>query len=289
MFMTATMADPRVFHDKTKACKPKVYVKPSTYWVAVLRSVKASDEALATEDYLWIKANAKISAQKIWEQYRLKYPGADDVVLKYATRVLDISSSMKDLDDFGDQLIAIEAVQMDSHPTCRRQPPQTRNVRLTQPLSEKGLKGESFHQRTLRGTSNVPSPSAIPRVSLRSPATQSLASESSSALCKSVERHNKDTVAHPHPHRPTMLQDSQRLSVPDQICNFTSGESDKSHGFQGQPLLDDTVLETLEKGVLQGVKLLSDLKVPLLNLPEDLDAKEWIQRIGKCFLTVDLT
>ena len=248
--MTATMADPRMFHDKTKACKPKVYVKPSTYWVAVLRSVKASDEALATEDYLWIKANAKISAQKIWEQYRLKYPGADDVVLKYATQVLDLSSSMKDLDDFGDQLIAIEAVQVDSHPSCRRQPPQTHDVRLTQPLSEKDLKGESFHQRTLRGTSNVSPPSATTRVSSCSPTTRSFASASFSALSESVEGQNKDTVAHPHPLRPTMLQGGQRLSVPDQICNSTSGESDKSHGLQGQPLLDNTVLETLEKSVL---------------------------------------
>lgn len=283
MFITATMADPRVFHDKTKACKPKVYVKPSTYWVTVPRSIKISDEALATEDYLWIKANAKIS-----EQYHLKYPGGHDVVLKYATRILDLSSSMKDLDDFGDQLIAIEAIEVDSHPTSRRQSPRARNVHLTPPSPEKGLNGELFDRGALRGTSNIPAPSAITRVSSRSPTTRNLASETFPALSESVARQRKDTVTDAHCRCPTMLQDSQRLSVPDHICNFINGESDKSHGFQGQSFLDDTVLETLEKCVRQGVKLLSDLKVPLLNLPEDPDAKEWIQRIGKCFLKVHL-
>lgn len=63
-----------------------------------------------------------------------------------------------------------------------------------------------------------------------------------------------------------------------------SAEADllKQQFFQLQVLLKDAPPETLERGVEQGVKLLEDLRAPLLDKVEaSPDAAQWIQQIGK--------
>ena len=57
-------------------------------------------------------------------------------------------------------------------------------------------------------------------------------------------------------------------------------EDQKQESFQLQTLLKDAGPETLEISVEQGVKLLDQLKAPLLNKMENsIDAGQWIQQI----------
>lgn len=62
-------------------------------------------------------------------------------------------------------------------------------------------------------------------------------------------------------------------------------EEQKRKHFQLQTMLRDADPQMLEKSVEEGVKLLDDLKIPLVNKMSDSpDAEQWIQQIGKCDL-----
>lgn len=292
------MADPH-FHVKTKACRPRVAVKSSTYWVGVLRSTTTPEADLSTEDYLWIKASAKISGQKIWEQYRLKYPKAEDFILKYGTRVQDLSILMKDLDEYGDQVIAFEAVslsEVDTRLYPGHQPLQLRNVQLTHPVPKTALDVESRNQGEQDKTSSFclrtsPAPFQSPSVgSTRTcvsvtPLTndgQGSTARPDPALVEAGVRQHDHTSGFAHSGSPITGQEVSRTAASgSQKDREPNGESHKEHSFHSQEVLEDAVPEALELIVLQGLTLLDNLKIPLLNLPKDPDAMEWVQQIGK--------
>lgn len=78
------------------------------------------------------------------------------------------------------------------------------------------------------------------------------------------------------------LSPQERFSVEEFPMYSVEAELPKQQFFQLQALLKDSPPETLERGVEQGVKLLEDLRAPLLDKVEGSpDAAQWIQQIGQ--------
>lgn len=105
------------FHTTVLAVKPTQHVKPSTYWVAVLKSdIKPSDK-VKEEDFLWIKCNGSITAKVICSQYCNKFPQEGKISLKYGQKIPSDDTSMRQLDEQGDRLVALEAVKISDLPS----------------------------------------------------------------------------------------------------------------------------------------------------------------------------
>lgn len=89
---------------------------------------------------------------------------------------------------------------------------------------------------------------------------------------------SENNLAAPKPE----LSPPKRLPIEDIPMYSAEAELPKQQFFQLQALLKDAPPETLERGVEQGVKLLENLRAPLLDKVESSpDADQWIQQIGK--------
>lgn len=104
------------FHASVFALKPNQPSKPSTYWVAVLRADLKPSTNLKEEDFLWIKCNGSIKVGTVLDQYRVKNKGQGKVKLKLGNK-LPGEASMRELDEFNDQLLAFEAVKVSELPS----------------------------------------------------------------------------------------------------------------------------------------------------------------------------
>ena len=98
------------FHATAFALKPNQPSKPSTFWVAVLHAHLEPTANLKENDFLWIKCHGGIRAGVILDQYRAKNKIYGNVKLKLGNKLLD-NESMRELNEFKDQLIAFEAVK----------------------------------------------------------------------------------------------------------------------------------------------------------------------------------
>lgn len=47
----------RPFHDKAKGLRPDQLSKPTTFWVGVLNDSKKPEDAVAENDFLWLKCH----------------------------------------------------------------------------------------------------------------------------------------------------------------------------------------------------------------------------------------
>lgn len=99
------------FHAITFALKPNQPSKPSTFWVAVLYAHLEPSPNLKENDFLWIKCHGGIRVGVILDQYRAKNKIYGNVKLKLGNRLLDNESTMRELNEFNDQLLAFEAVK----------------------------------------------------------------------------------------------------------------------------------------------------------------------------------
>ena len=99
------------FHNCVLAVRPRQQVKPTTYWVAVLKSHIQPSIDHKEEDFLWIKCHGNITVKIIYDQYTSKYPGDGKINMKYGNQLPRDTCLMRELDDFGDHLIAFEAVK----------------------------------------------------------------------------------------------------------------------------------------------------------------------------------
>lgn len=104
------------FHACVFALKPNQPAKPSTYWVAVLKADLKPSTNLREEDFLWIKCNGGIKVGTVLDQYRVKNKGHGKVKLKLGNK-LPGEESMRELDEFNDQLLAFEAVKISELPS----------------------------------------------------------------------------------------------------------------------------------------------------------------------------
>lgn len=108
------------FHDIVFALRPKNQkTKSTTYWVAILKSVVQPESSVyREEDFLWIKCHGSISIKTIYEQYITKHPEDGDIKLKLGIKLPSGTTSIRDLDEFNDRLIVLEAFK-DSDPSAR--------------------------------------------------------------------------------------------------------------------------------------------------------------------------
>lgn len=105
------------FYDRVLAVRPKQDVKPSTFWVAVLKSdIKPSDN-FKELDFLWIKCHGGITAKVICAQYSNKYPQEGKITLKYGPKVLPDGSTMRQLDERGERMVPLEAIKISDLPS----------------------------------------------------------------------------------------------------------------------------------------------------------------------------
>ena len=104
--------------------RPDQPIKPSNFWVAVLKAGLKLSSSNAEEDFLWIKCPGKTKVGIIRDQYQLKNPSDGKVELKIGTPLAD-DEIIRALDQFKDQLIVFEAVKASdssSHTSHSRSP-----------------------------------------------------------------------------------------------------------------------------------------------------------------------
>lgn len=102
------------FHDFVFSLRPKNQkTKPTTYWVAVLKSVTTitAVNEYREEDFLWIKCHGNISVKTIHEQYTAKHPEEGEIKLKLGSKVPSDATVIRDLDEFNDRLIVFEPMK----------------------------------------------------------------------------------------------------------------------------------------------------------------------------------
>lgn len=103
--------DHSLFHTTALALKPDQPSKPSTYWIAVLIATLKPSINLKEEDFLWVKCHGGIKVGTILDQYRVKHKDHGSVKLILGNKLLS-DESMRQLDEFNDQLLAFEAVKV---------------------------------------------------------------------------------------------------------------------------------------------------------------------------------
>lgn len=102
---------------------------------------------LTSKLHRWMKAHGRITAQTIKDQYEKKFPLGERLVLKHESKVLvNLESSMSDLDTYNDKVIAFEAVRVSASARLvpARQPLKPRNAQTFSPPPQKfavGLDG----------------------------------------------------------------------------------------------------------------------------------------------------
>lgn len=106
------------FHDFVFSLRPKNQkTKPTTYWVAVLKSVTTITvvNEYREEDFLWIKCHGNISVKTIHEQYTAEHPEEGELKLKLGSKVPSDATLIRDLDEFNDRLIVFEPKKSSDH------------------------------------------------------------------------------------------------------------------------------------------------------------------------------
>lgn len=103
--------DHSLFHRTAFTLKPNQPSKPSTYWVAVLIATLKPSANLKEEDFLWVKCHGGIKVGTILDQYRVKHKDHGSVKLILGNKLLS-EESMRQLDEFNDQLLVFEAVKV---------------------------------------------------------------------------------------------------------------------------------------------------------------------------------
>ena len=224
-------------------------------------------------------------------------------MLKHEFKLANLASSMAELDTYKDKVIVFEAIKTsDTSRLVTRQPLQPTNTQIPsspRPSSNKstsikaGLEGD----RNENGTRPVAMPSApwSPDRISKSPRslsqTSGVTSQASALPHSSVS--NRFT---PHPanhaassdHRPHSIKheptvETKLHDVPTMVkppITTADFEDQKQKSFQLQALLKDAGPALLESSVEHGVKLLDQLKAPLLDkMGNSPDAEQWIQQI----------
>ena len=104
------MDNARSFHQRVFALRPTLTIKPTTFWVAVLRAAVKVSSNVTEDDFLWIKCHGEIKASVIRAQYEQKNPSDGKIMLKLGT-LLSGDETMRSLDHFKDQLVVLEVVK----------------------------------------------------------------------------------------------------------------------------------------------------------------------------------
>ncbi len=140
------------FHDTVHSLRPKNQkTKPTTYWVAVLKSNFEPSENHKEDDFLWIKCHGGINVKTIHDQYLAKHPDRGEVFLKLGTKVPGELHSMRDLDEFADHLLAFEAVETSHLPigmVADRVPLQPSNHQLSGVMADSAELGSKTKSPT---------------------------------------------------------------------------------------------------------------------------------------------
>ncbi|KAF2271929.1 uncharacterized protein EI97DRAFT_240440 [Westerdykella ornata] len=98
-----------LLHQKGRLACPKQPLPERRYWIGVLRHTHSPEQELRESDFLWILGHSKITIAQTAAQYSLKNPGVD-FELK-AREVLTPSTKMKELNEFNDNLVILQAVE----------------------------------------------------------------------------------------------------------------------------------------------------------------------------------
>lgn len=99
------------FHYAALAVKPNQIVKPSTYWVAVLKSDLRAANKHKEEDFLWIKCHGGITVSVICAQYTGKHPQEGRISLKHESKIPSDDTPIRQLEEHDDRMVAFEAVK----------------------------------------------------------------------------------------------------------------------------------------------------------------------------------
>ncbi|KAI9881074.1 MAG: hypothetical protein M1830_008232 [Pleopsidium flavum] len=121
----------RTFHNKAKALRPNQPSKQTTFWVGVLNDGQKAEDAEVESDFLWLKCHKGVTVQTIRQQYMSRNFQEEEIILKFGSRLLANPTTMRELNDHGDNLIAIEAVKPSDLATrMPRQPLQPSNAQV---------------------------------------------------------------------------------------------------------------------------------------------------------------
>lgn len=180
------------------------------------------------------------------QQYSDRSKAGNGIIFHHQTRVLEDQTPIRDLDEYQDHLVIVEAV-------ATKDQPGSAAFGNTKIASEPQVHTQS--------SSSVP------------PTPQSVTTGPSDLLV-SGRPTQRQALYSPSP---TMAEGPTRTAL-----DTAEGGQKEAQTIQLQKLIHDASPDVLEKGVEEGVKLLDQLRIPMLPLQTDNpDAQEWLRQIGQ--------
>ncbi|KAI9785143.1 MAG: hypothetical protein M1839_000781 [Geoglossum umbratile] len=177
MSVVLTEDEAIAFREKAKALKPDHGSKPSTFWVGVLRQDKTHETLGEQADLVWMKCHKKITIDTIYKSYISRCQDEGITIIGNFGPVSG-SATMAELNDHGDNLIILRAVQssptrLPLHPTNKQialkpEPQETADSMKPQWSPENAIKKAEFLAlHPPNGNSSLLSPQNGPLLALK--------------------------------------------------------------------------------------------------------------------------
>ncbi|KZF24142.1 hypothetical protein L228DRAFT_259400 [Xylona heveae TC161] len=103
------MADWKEFRDRAKQLKPDEAIKPTSYWVGILKHEKEPSQALAENDFVWAKCHGRITFQTLKAEYEKLHFVGETVILKDGFAEISDKTTVAEADLYSDRHIIVRA------------------------------------------------------------------------------------------------------------------------------------------------------------------------------------
>ncbi|KAM3415957.1 hypothetical protein BST61_g9447 [Cercospora zeina] len=282
--------------------------EPGRFWVLVA-VLPSYDNLEIAETFRWYKAQGKTRAAKIWADVRNRAMDSDDFVLKVGDHVLPIDGKLVDLPPPENGVLVIHAVKIEatesqvegsgaperfnaktrsSQATVQPRPPLQpldRN-RSTTPRAPPPVKPEHRDSFGARARSSSPVPPTSPLSSVP-PTPQLLAGAAAASSSSALKSQHSTISAAAEPTPDAAADEPEPEYKPRERENLFVDSQDQGAAqvpergqFLAQLATEETP-ERLEAGVQAGLKVLSELEVPLTELGANEDAQAWLAHINR--------
>ncbi|KAI9702698.1 MAG: hypothetical protein M1820_006082 [Bogoriella megaspora] len=254
------------FRQRALTCIPQQELPPRRYWVGVLYHTKRLEDVTNEFDFLWIKANGKITVQTIHDQYVKRHTVG--ITLKLGEDTPNRGCTLSELNHFGDNVVIFHAIERSGAA------PIPAEVRFTPPHTK------SEHQ--------IASPGIPTTLSHAHPGTYASASPHRQAAPRITPVFSPLPVRSPSNKTPSYYpahSDQERTQgSPPGNDRPIAPPPKEPNPYLGKLLDPDSGISTeiLEDACAKSVELLDTLKQPLQNnVATSPDIKPWLDSVLK--------
>lgn len=214
--------DNHSLHQHVFGLRPKQDIKPSTFWVAVLKAGVELSRETTEEDFLWLKCPGSTKIRTIREQYEKKYPTIRAIKLNIQTTI-DDHVLIRELNHSNDQLVVLEVIEATGpspHVVNGRSPLRSMNNQLRSPPPSNQSQEPEAKFPNMASNINTPDENRDLKTNFQSsalppyhtPAINSTVSQDSKPESAYAKKKNSQFVKanFPNPNTNINVQDEQR-------------------------------------------------------------------------------